>query len=238
MKIQCTSCKGSLPPNLWEGGKRKIECPFCFETVELSESQLAEASQSDHASSGDFGQSDQPAARGTTLTSPNPKIVIEQFGRDTQITIQGRLWSGAGCFLLVFAIFWNMFTCAFVFVMFFSPQGASGPTFFIIPFLLVGAGLLASALFMVFGRTEITMTTTACTVRKTLWNIGLTSSLPTETITKVRLVEAYRQNRRPVYGVGLDGGSKVLKFGSMLSDTDKNWLIEFITRTLEAMRGH
>lgn len=136
---------------------------------------------------------------------------------------------GAGCFMLVFTLFWNAISWTGAYLTWMEP-GDSDFWFgriFIIPFLIIGLATLVIALWLLFGRTSIAMDPDTLLIQWRLLGSRFTRRYETADITRVDLAEAYRQNDVPVYGVGifLKSRSTPLTFGSSLSEDEKKWLV-------------
>jgi hypothetical protein len=231
-------------------GKNKITCPFCEGTVRVEKPQATAPAAPDfstvakdqEATPMPWGEQIQQFAQQIQQLDvpheppmvagdvpPGNKIRVEMFGpKEIHIVVRGCNW-GIGCMMLFFALFWNMIVCTIAF-------GGTGPGLFILPFGIIGMVVLLIALFLVFGSTRVILQREKCTVQKKFWLFGYTSTLLTADITEVRYVEAYRQNNRPVYGVGLCTGLRKTSFGSTLNDEAKAWLLHFVRRSLEELR--
>ena len=136
---------------------------------------------------------------------------------------------GLGFFMLFFALFWNGITWTIAIASF--GDGETSTMLFMIPFVLIGLGTAAAALFFLFGQTSILLDTETVRVSRDLFGKSFTRKRSTRDMTKVYKGEIYRQNERPMYGVCIDfkdAGS--LKFGSHLSDAERDWMISEIDR--------
>lgn len=140
---------------------------------------------------------------------------------------------GETFFLLIFCIFWNGFVLVWT-----GGAIASGAPFifplFSIPFWIVGLGLGATLLFSIAGRTKLEIHPQKFRLQWQLFKLrkqiqGNTLDLS----SKVELQTAYTQNDRPVKACALSEGVRTHKFGSMLSDREKEWLVQELTEFLE-----
>ena len=128
-----------------------------------------------------------------------------------------------GCGMIVFALFWLGLTAGIG--VGFIAGGASWPVFlFFIPFLGIGCAMLLFGLFSRYGITGVYLDNTQYLVTKKLWGKGWTRRGPLEAINSISIAEAYRRNESPVTAVTINIGSKTIKFGSFLTDEEKQWI--------------
>ena len=162
----------------------------------------------------------------------NTRVVVDR-SRPGQIAlyVPGR----GGGFFFFFAIFWLAITSAITVGALSSGEGF--PILFMIPFWLVGLGMLLIGLFMRFGITGVYIDQQQFIVSKTLVGKGWTRRGLTDEIGAIRLTEAYRSNNRPVMAVGIAAGAKTYSIGSFLSGSEKKWLVSEL-RAFMAEIGH
>lgn len=231
MSTLCPHCKGTIPDHV-VAGKKSIECPFCAETVRVKQ----QPTPSDGHTFASLPENAQetpaavPAMDGDV--PPSSRIRVDRFGpREVHISLRGGNWA-IGCIFIVFALFWNCFILGAL-----ATGGSSGPgLIFMLPFILVGLFILLVALFLIFGSGYVILQPETCTVQKKLSFLAYTRTLATAEINDVKYVESYRQNNRPVYGIGLCTGETSASFGASLKEDEKNWLLQFVRRTLDEVR--
>nr|WP_236619007.1 serine/threonine-protein kinase [Acaryochloris sp. CCMEE 5410] len=141
---------------------------------------------------------------------------------------------GIGCF----ALFWN----GFIFVWTAGALAAGAPflfPLFSIPFWIVGIGMASVVVFGVAGRTHLEINPQTFELVWQVKSLGLRyrRSGRTEDIEGIKLTTAYTSNDRPVKGCTLLEGVNTHKFGTMLSPSEKAWLVEEI-RDFLIMQQH
>lgn len=141
----------------------------------------------------------------------------------------GSSTAGIGCF----ALFWNGFMCLFTPPWLFGlGKGGGEPWYFIIPFLglfwAIGLGMAYFWVRMKKLRTYLLVEPERVVMQQDLF--GRKSTQETRLIegSRASQVEAYSVNDRPVYAVVVQGPDRALKFGTQLSQPEKDWLVEAI----------
>ena len=132
---------------------------------------------------------------------------------------------GLGCF----ALFWN----GFIFVWTAGAVAAGAPfifPLFSIPFWIVGIGMAGATLFGVAGRTHLQIDAERFELRWQVKPLGFShrKSGRTTDLEGIKLTTAYISNDRPVKGCTLIEGVHSYKFGTMLSLSEKAWLVQEI----------
>jgi hypothetical protein len=128
-----------------------------------------------------------------------------------------------------FALIWNLFMCLFTPPWFFAGGAGEGPPVFVlIPFLLafwsVGLGMAYFWARMRFTRTYLLIEPQRM-VLQTQWLRS--KSLEEATLYRdshARLVESYKMNEVPVHRIEITGEEQTLRFGTHLSEPEKEWL--------------
>ena len=136
----------------------------------------------------------------------------------------GKEARGLGCF----ATRWNLFMVAFT-AMWVSFGPLDFDTLaFIALFWLIGIGLLIGWLKLKYERTLLLVEPSRVVVQHILF--GRKRQKETELYSKSRatLAEAYSQNDVPVYCVAIDGKDRTIRFGTSLSNGEKDWLVDRI----------
>lgn len=100
------------------------------------------------------------------------------------------------------------------------------------PFALLFASLLAIvavritywALRRRYGSTLLELSPETVRLQRSLWNIQKNRELATADVQKVSKVQFYTRDYKPVYGIEIAAGCRRIRFGSSLTDDEKNWL--------------
>lgn len=103
---------------------------------------------------------------------------------------------------------------------------------FLLPFVIIGLVTALLALFCLFGKTELAMDKEEGVFLRRLFGFHRRRAFRVEEIQAVKIHESYRQNERPVYGVGILFGprssasftKRPIVFGTALSEDEKAWL--------------
>lgn len=145
---------------------------------------------------------------------------------------------GASTAIGVFALFWNGFMMIFTpaFLLGGNAGGNAPPWLVLIPFLglfwAVGLGMIYFWIRMRFTRVYLLLESDRVVVQRVLFG----NKKMTETLvgpeTRAALQEAYQQNNHPVYCVAVNGTNRTEKFGTSLSDGEKDWLVDTINAFL------
>ncbi len=157
----------------------------------------------------------------------------------------GTIWhvpaSGKVGFLLVFGILWLGFTFLltvnvireYIRVIW---NGNEMPDHTLGLFLLVfnaaGLVMLWFGLRQKFLRHRLTASGGGVTLASEMLGREKESSLQPGSVTSVAQKEFYRQNYQPVYGIEIRGDGGKLRFGSVLTQDEKAWLVADISETL------
>src|SRR5262249_31312531 len=137
-----------------------------------------------------------------------------------------------------FAIIWNSFIGFFFAVLLLAGAKGNGPPWqmmaFLSVFLAVGIGLAYFAIKMKFERTLLFIERDRAALRKTLFGRTKTQEVELEKGSVAALALSYEQNDQPVYAVTLNGVGKVLRFGTALSDPEKEWVVDRVNEVIGA----
>jgi hypothetical protein len=217
MKLICPRCRDEIPPEDINVAGNLAHCKACNEAFALAGDDVARV--------------ERPAnARAMLLREPERLAVAFPRGG----------FKGVGCFFTFFALFWNAITWTFVVVMLAElltsssgqPQavskgfGAFG-LLFLIPFVVIGLVTAVIALYCLFGETTLALDRERGVLQRKLFRWKHEKGFLVADITAVRIAEAYKQNERPVYGVGIVLRDKrmPLVFASHLAEDEKAWLV-------------
>ena len=157
------------------------------------------------------------------------KIEVRREGEALTIYIPPAGLRGPGGGLLVFSILWNGFMAFFTPMWFLGEQPPGGHPVFLYLFLAlfwaVGIGLLIGALKMIFGKTLVRIEGGGLFIQKKLFGRGKLRQHTLPAAPSARLETAYEQNDTPVYAVVVKADDGKVKFGTALSDDEKDWLV-------------
>jgi hypothetical protein len=149
--------------------------------------------------------------------------------------------SGKSGGLLVFGIIWTLFCGVFVTAMFSSGmqgQAVQGELILGIGFfVLVGIGMLYAAIRMKYAVHLLYLSPEFVRLQRQLWGGRKNRDAATQSITAVTKEVFYTQNYQPVFGIQIAAGNKKLRFGTGLTEAEKDWLVAEIrdaVRTLGA----
>jgi len=233
----CPQCHAAIHPDLIETTGR-AECPFCgADLAELGLPQPAPAAAISETQAGELSGADARLSRALPALPEKSRITIAE-ATDERLVIYipggGKPAMSLGCF----AIAWNGFMCVFTppwFIGMFQ-AGNNGPGLFIIPFLgifwAVGLGMAWFAVKMRFERTFLLLDRDRLVVQRVLFNRKRTIETALTPASRAALVESYKQNDQPVYHIEVPGKDRAAKFGTALSDAEKDWVVDRINEFL------
>ena len=138
------------------------------------------------------------------------------------IPASGR-WGG----LLSFSIIWNAIMWpAFLRCLYFikSDKSFFVPLFILAVFLLIGIGFAYAALRTRFASHLLYLSPEFIRIQRQLFGKSKNIDLVTSNVTTVHKAEFYRHNYQPVYGIEIKSNSGKIRFGSILTEDEKNWL--------------
>lgn len=143
---------------------------------------------------------------------------------------------GLGCF----ALMWNGFMVVFTTAMAagFKQQGNDAPLILIFLFVglfwAVGLGMVYFWLRMRFTRTFVHLDREQLVVQKVLFGRKKITQTTFGPESKAELVVAYEQNDVPVHSVAVRGVDRTEKFGTALTEIEKQWFVDSINGFLGA----
>ncbi len=142
--------------------------------------------------------------------------------------------SGRFGFFLLFSVFWLAITAIVsggFLLAFLSGTEIEGdmPEWVMIPFFglfwAIGLGMLYAAFREKYMKHRLTIAPDTVTLRKELFGRVREKSLRKDDIDAVARKEFYQKNYVPVYGIEIKGREGKLRFGSVLTDDEKSWLV-------------
>ena len=116
-------------------------------------------------------------------------------------------------------------------------EGASPwPLLFLSLFWAVGIGMLYVGLRMRYARHLVIVDEKSVILGRSLFGRRKLKSFPRESVQSVTKKEFYQQNYQPVYGIEIRGERGKLRFGSSLTEEEKDWLVADLKRSLVLSR--
>lgn len=225
----CPACHADLQGTFRDPAEAPAKCPFCGVGLHLVES-----AEPPLEAPGTV----EPDAATLPPLPPKSHIEVIEDSPDrliVHIPPGGTSTKGLGCF----ALFWNGFMCLFTPAWFLAGNHGA-PWFFLVPFLslfwAIGLGMAYFWLRMKYTRTyllvepERIVVQTQCLGRKKFDEAALTET------SRARLVESYSVNDVPVHAIHVAGEGRTVKFGTQLSEPEKQWLCDAINRYLSPLQ--
>lgn len=139
-----------------------------------------------------------------------------------------------------FAIVWNGFMFLFTSLMAvgFKQKPGDPPIIFVFLFLglfwSVGLGMLYFWIRLRFTRTFLLLDRGQLVVQRILFGRKKVTETVIGPESRATLVESYSENDKPVYAVALNGTNRIEKFGTALSQEEKEWFVDTINGFLGA----
>jgi hypothetical protein len=165
------------------------------------------------------------------------KIRLHQTRSHLTVEIPPMGFRGETLSIGCFAILWN----GFIFVWTAGAIAAGAPfifPLFSIPFWLVGISMAAALVFGVAGRNHLEIDAERFELRWQVKVLGwrYRKSGRTEDLEGITLTTAYTINDRPVQGCTLLEGVHNHRFGTLLSNSEKAWLVQEIGEFLRSQQ--
>lgn len=158
------------------------------------------------------------------------KIVLTKDANHVKISLPPSGWSGTTFAWLLMSVIWIGSFIGFV------SQGA--PVIFQI-FIVIPAVVSPFVfLFYLTGKREIAIDHDQITVGWSLFGRGRTKTRKLKGLSEIRKVTMYKKKYERVYGIGLYfKGERRIKFGSNLSDEERNWLMAVLDTIRRKRKG-
>lgn len=237
-EYSCPQCHAEIHADLIET-TGQAECPFCG--ADLSSLGLPAPAESTVTPAEQFVPASETASVRQDLPSlpAKSRITIVEASAERLVFYVpggGAASGGIGCFALV----WNGFMVAFTSIILTSGgQGAGNnptPELGLIAFLslfwAVGLGMAYFWMRLKFERTFLLLERQRIVLQKVLFSRKRVEETILTTASRAELVESYKQNDRPVYRIEVQGQDRAVKFGTSLSDAEKDWLVDRINEFL------
>ena len=137
---------------------------------------------------------------------------------------------------LFFAIVWNGMAWL-GFIAFLSAsilkQGPVAPVFIMLLFVAIGLVLTWTAVATRYTSHLLSLNTTRVRLQREIFGRVKIYELATAEIVSVQKKEFYQKNYRPVYGILIEGRKEKIRFGTVLTDSEKDWLCGEIWKFLQ-----
>jgi hypothetical protein len=218
MERPCPNCGQKFKPfadrelTSWSDFNQPCTCPNCGQSFTLQELTRSPDDQKANPK-GPFAR---PFESRIDRRQPAPHQL------EFHIPPRGR-W-GAWLFL---AIFWNIISWP-IFLGFVgtigTPKFKLPPLLWMSVFVIAGIGLIYVALRHRYGSTLLELTPETIRLQRALLGTRKNHKVPTSEVRNVSKVQFYSQNYQPVYGIEINASRRRLRFGTALSDDEKNWL--------------
>lgn len=222
-KLVCPAC-GSDPAEMPAEPDDLLRCGSCGTSGSVT--QWSDASD---------------AMSGTTLRPGEvlrrPPTGIERLGEPPGECEWRIPASGSSGGLLPFAAIWCLIVVAVsgAFAAVFLTGGeieGDLPKWLIVPFFgifwAVGGGMLYAGLRAKLASHVLTVGISQISLRTTFLGRQSEKSISRDGLRRAEKVSFHQQNDRPVYGIELKSGSAKLRFGSSLTNDEKDWLVQDI----------
>lgn len=215
-ELACPRCQHRFkpfaagPPQTFAELARPVPCPKCGQTFRFNE--VAKAAT--EAAGNPPGPHPKPADTRIEMSAENGAWVFH-------------IPRTRGSFgMIIMAVFWNLVSWPMAIAILGEKKNfLHPPPLWLLPaiFPALGLGLLYVALRLKFSTHRLTLAPQTVQLRRKLI-LHKDRVLPVGEITGVRKKEFYQQNYRPVYGIEITAGSRRIRFGSALTEDEKNWL--------------
>ncbi len=165
------------------------------------------------------------------------RVQVQKTMRGLEVSCKTR--QAAVWFFIFFAVFWNGIVGIFVTQVisgFFSADGPDwGLALFLIPFVLLGLGVIATVIYMLFGGMRLTLNPGKGELFYGVGEIGRRKSFVLSKKTRIEIrMSSINQNGRNLEEIAVEQPEgKPLKFGAMLDDDN---VLDYLVAMLKAMR--
>jgi hypothetical protein len=185
------------------------------------------------------GKEDAEAAEADADSPPeDTKIVRRELGGGSVAWEVPPTGKGGG--LLGFGIIWTgfiaVFTALWVPALIRGEVEGNMPDWvrgvFLVPFWVVGLVVSYFGLRFKYARHLVVVDLHEVVMVRSLFKRSKRRALERKSMRSVEKKEFYRQNYQPVHGIELKGADGKLRFGTTLTEEEKDWLVEDIRRTV------
>lgn len=234
--IVCPDCRAEISPDL-EQKAGAARCPFCGANVAA----LLPAPSGEGTSLLD----DEPGHETVSLR-PRPegsRIEIADSTSDRLLFYIPGTPNPRARSLGFFALLWNSIISVISFMMlrqamFGGVRGRNAdPGWGVVPFLgifwIAGVVLLYGWLRLRFGKTIVLLEEHRIVIQQVLFRYKKIREWTLTDKSSASLISSYEENKRPVYAVAVSTTTTDAKFGSALSDQEKDWLVDMLNTFLQ-----
>ncbi len=215
-ELTCPRCQHrfkpftAAPPETFAELTKAVPCPKCAHTFRFDDGVKASV----EAKANPPGPFPKPVDSRIEMVAENGAWLY-QIPRP-------RKWHG----LLWMALMWNLIVGVILTALILEPGGLrQKPAELLLMglFPAVGLGLLYAGLRLSFACHQLALGPQTVRLRRKVF-LHKDYELPVSDLTDVRKKEFYSQNYQPIYGIEIAAGERKIRFGSALTEDEKNWL--------------
>lgn len=212
----------------------KLICPKCYTKIDQNHLNILEGVASCSVCNEVFRIADHLRSDEELSRIKKPHYSEVQFKNrygEAKLIIPPEGWNGNALFFLFFALIWNGLTWSFLIE-------EKHPSFFLIPFCLIGILLIAILIYVINGKTSVTLNREKIEIKRSIFGWAHTSKRQTKNLKKITEDVMYTKNYQPVYGIGLYFSKESkLKFGSSLKEEERKWIIGELYELKQEFQG-
>jgi uncharacterized protein YbaR (Trm112 family) len=226
-ELYCPKCRAAINPDLVDDSGR-VECPFCGNDWSLLDQPVAPAEPfAPGAIPGDVPDRSQGLSQAVAPLPPASQIKVVEEDHDRLVIYiagGGKTATGLGCF----ATMWNGFMVIFTPLMFIQEGWRLDLVAFLGLFWAIGLGIAFIWMKMKYERTFLLLDRDRLVIQRVLFNRKWVQETALAAGSRAVLDSSYQQNDEPVYHIEVQGKSRAAKFGTALSNEEKDWLVDRI----------
>ena len=224
----CPRCGAPISEGFLQTVGETFDCPACKQKIELA--MVAPglgAPDANAAPRAEMVEEESPTGGRIQSRVIGPQLVLYLRPGSSKQT------RGIGCFAIMWLGIVAAVTSGFIFG---EAKGNNAPVGFLALFFgvfwLVGLTMLYLWLRGRFGKTYLLFEPDRLVLKSSLFGREKFKEYSLTGESRAELVESYKENERPVYAVSVSTTTQPVKFGTFLSDEDKQWLVARINRRL------
>ena len=140
--------------------------------------------------------------------------------------------------LVIFSLFWNGMVIFFLVMAFGGGvKGDGPPLLFMLPFVLVGVLMIFFTCWMIFGKSSVHINSLGVAVVKELFGLRKRTVMPLDVVGDIRVEDtSTRVNNVPQRAVTIHYGAKYARFGTGMSEVERQWIAYEMKKFLEKLR--